>query len=461
MGLFNRPDKTTNSLTITLALTFLILCTFILFFIVSFEIYFQYTTQKNVISGQQQVVAQDAANTVKNFIQNKIIILQTTAAFSNLSSATNVQLKLNLEKLLGKETSFRQLVLFNKTGTVQTKVTRLSSFEPSQLEKAIGNDFLPNVQKGELYISPVYFDKNTTEPLVAIAIPIQDVFSDYQGSLTAEVNLKFMWDLVGSIKIGKSGHAYVVDKKGNLLAYEDTSRVLSGENLQTLSEVAQFLQGNRTNKGNTVSKGIQNTQVVASYVALGIPDWAVVVELPVNEAYESLFAAIRASVFIILINLFIVTIVSIYLSKKITDPLIKLRDASLAISQGNLDTKINISTKNEIGDLALAFNQMTTKLKESYTILEKKVEERTKELEDAKKQSEQVNIDLESKVNERTAELGKLKNSLELTVAERTKELNEKLEELERMNKLMIGRELKMTELKQEIEELKKHPVNS
>ncbi len=92
--------------------------------------------------------------------------------------------------------------------------------------------------------------------------------------------------------------------------------------------------------------------------------------------------------------------------------------------------------------------------------LEKRVSERTRELEELKNNLEQM-------VRERTAELEKLKTGLEKTVVERTKVLEEKLEELKRVNRLMIDRELKMVEMKKEIgalrkenEELKAKPVN-
>jgi len=104
-----------------------------------------------------------------------------------------------------------------------------------------------------------------------------------------------MWDLVGNIKIGKNGLAYVVDKKGNLLAYGDISRVLAGENLSNLHEVARFVNGEHTTEGSVTSNGIGNLKVVTSHVALEIPDWAVVVELPIHEAYEPLKDIIKNS----------------------------------------------------------------------------------------------------------------------------------------------------------------------
>lgn len=80
---------------------------------------------------------------------------------------------------------------------------------------------------------------------------------------------------------------------------------------------------------------------------------------------------------------------------------------------------------------------------------------KTQGLDEAQKQLKNINIELEKKVLERTAELEGLKNDLEKIVEERTKELEEKVKELERFQGLMVGREIKMIELKKEIEKLK------
>jgi methyl-accepting chemotaxis protein len=450
----DRKKQHVRSLTLTLAATFLAVCTVILLSIVTFEIYFQYRSQQRVISGQLQIIATDAANTVKSFIQDKFTILETATNLTNFTSTSPDEQKLMMEKFLGKENAFRQLVLFDTEGKETLRVTRLSSFEPSQMEQAIGSEYLASIKKGDNYISQVYIDNNTSEPLVAIMIPVKTIFGDIVGALGSEVNLKFMWELVGSIKVGQNGQAYVVDKNGTLLACDDISRVLSGDNLSTLIEVIKFSQGITKNEVTT-TKGIQGVTVITNHVPLDTPDWAVIVELPISEAYEPIVTTVKSSTLVVLLSLCIVTAISIYFSRKITTPLIKLRDASISISGGNLDTRIEIATKNEIGELAQTFNDMTMKLKQSYAILEQKVEERTKELEEAKKQMENVNVQLEGKVKERTVELQKLKDDLETTVAQRTEELNQKLNELEKINKMMVGRELKMAEMKRELEKLK------
>jgi len=61
----------------------------------------------------------------------------------------------------------------------------------------------------------------------------------------------------------------------------------------------------------------------------------------------------------------------------------------------------------------------------------------------------------EKEVEKRTRELEELSKKQEEIIKERTRELQEKVRDLEKFNKLAVGRELKMIELKEEIKKLK------
>jgi HAMP domain-containing protein/uncharacterized coiled-coil protein SlyX len=108
-------------------------------------------------------------------------------------------------------------------------------------------------------------------------------------------------------------------------------------------------------------------------------------------------------------------------------PLKKIKAATDFFNEGNLNSEIKIKAKDEIGDLADSLNMMFRDLKKS------------------KFEMEWYAKNLEVKIKART-------NALEMKNAEQEK-INEKLEHA---NKLMVGRELRMIELKKEIEKLKK-----
>lgn len=72
-------------------------------------------------------------------------------------------------------------------------------------------------------------------------------------------------------------------------------------------------------------------------------------------------------------------------------PLEKLERSAKLITAGNLDTRVEVESHDEIGRLAAAFSTMTRRLKESFETLEQKVRERTKDLSKAKNETEKTN----------------------------------------------------------------------
>ncbi|HJW97152.1 MAG TPA: cache domain-containing protein, partial [archaeon] len=225
-----KKGRNFRSLTVTLAIAFLALSAVVLLIASGLELYFNLQTQQQIIIGQQRLIAQDAASTVRSFIQDKFSMMESTASVSSLAADSKEQQKNILDKLLGREPSFRQLALLDSQNRKLVEVSRLSQ-SASGIESRLDSGFFDQAQKGEEYVGSVYIDEVTSEPMMIVAVPAKDVFGDLKGTLAAEVNLKFMWDLVGRIRIGDKGVAYVVDRQGRLIAFGDISRVLRGEDL--------------------------------------------------------------------------------------------------------------------------------------------------------------------------------------------------------------------------------------
>lgn len=129
-----------------------------------------------------------------------------------------------------------------------------------------------------------------------------------------------------------------------------------------------------------------------------------------------------------LISFFVAIILIILMvSRWVTTPIKKMRDATLLIGKGKTGVRINIKSKDELGELSNAFNQMF------------------KDIDNSRRDLEKYSKQLEKQVKERTKELEVSKKVLE-----------SRNFELERFNKLAVGRELKMIEFKKRIKELER-----
>ena len=109
---------------------------------------------------------------------------------------------------------------------------------------------------------------------------------------------------------------------------------------------------------------------------------------------------LKVSLGIILILVVIGIALSFFFSSRITTPIISLTKTSHAISSGDLGNRVEIKTNDEIGELAVSFNQMAENLKKAMDelsiekkSLEQKVQKRTQELEEA-------NIELKTRAEE-------------------------------------------------------------
>jgi signal transduction histidine kinase/DNA-binding response OmpR family regulator len=234
---------------------------------------------------------------------------------------------------------------------------------------------------GATYFGPVYY-RTESEPYITIAL----AESSAGGGVTvAEVNLKFIWDVIRAITISEQGYAYVVDGSGQLIAHRDISRVLRRSDYSVLPQV-QLAQatGAPAMASNaqpaTVAVNPEGTQVLTAFEMITPTCWWVFVEQPLEEAFAPMFASlIRTGVFV-LVGLVLSIVASMMLARRMVRPIKALEAGATRIGAGALDQRIEVRTGDELEALAEAFNRMAEQLADSRADLENKVTERTREL---------------------------------------------------------------------------------
>jgi GAF domain-containing protein/HAMP domain-containing protein len=373
------PSGASRSLVTTLAIAFVMLSVIPLLIVSGLLGYIDFQAQQKATYDQQQLIALKAATEVSGFTEKIFSALEAGARVGQVSDQE--QQRLILEKLLGFEDALRELVLVDKAGQQIAGVSRHSLTASSILSELAESDLIAQVGPDQRFVSEVYFDEETAEPLVILAVPVNDVFGDFQGALVAEINLKFMWDVVDRLQVGETGTAYVVDKQGDLIAFSDAARVLKGENLSQLTEVEEFVNGGDEDEVELYSTGINGSAVVALYEQLGTPDWAVVTEIPVAEAYQSSIYATALLLGIVLVMAILAAGAGVYASRYLTTPLLNLTQTASRLAAGEIGLQAAADGPAEIVYLASAFNTMTAQVQELIGSLEEQVVARTARLE--------------------------------------------------------------------------------
>lgn len=380
-----KQSKQSTGLTKTLTTAFVILSVLSLLLGSSFQIYFTFQAQREVVSNQQRVTASGAANEVANFIEQNFKALETVAQVSVPSSDSVERQRQILERLFGLQPDFREVALLNEQGQEVARLSRLAVITPDDLTNRVDSDYFNGVTKEPRYISPIHVNEITNEPLMTLAVPIRSALGDFEGALVAEVNLRSMWDLVANLPISKAeagaGVAYVVNKQGDLIAFKDTSRILRGDKVGHVHEVAEFMNGDGETDEAVIDIGINGTYILGIYVPLGTPDWAVIVELPVTEAYQDLIKNVGWSVLALVVVALLAGIGGVYAARRLAAPLLELTETATRIAEGGSELDAAVDGPAEIVQLAGAFNTMTARLRDLIALSEQRVADRTQRLE--------------------------------------------------------------------------------
>ncbi|HEY1295605.1 MAG TPA: ATP-binding protein [Chloroflexota bacterium] len=351
------------------------------------QLVFSYQEDQAVLVALQREKAAGASARIEAFISG-IQQLEAGALTPPLTSdgVTLDQRRTDLLRLLRQAPPILEVSYLDPDGVEQLRISRLElSVIGGHADRSQDPAFI-GTRTADTYYGPVYF-RNESEPYMTLGV--RDAASG-GGALVAEVNLKFIWDVVSRIQVGKSGYAYVVDSSGDLIAHPDISAVLSRPDLKALPQI-RALAGVDTGDEPSVAHNLQGQQVLTARAAVDPPGWWVFVEQPLQDAFAPLYASVLRTAVLLVAGLVLAVLVSLFLARRMVTPIRALQASADRIGAGALDARIDVHTGDELESLANAFNRMATQLRELYGTLEQRVEERTHELVQAKEEVEVAN----------------------------------------------------------------------
>ncbi|HSC62742.1 MAG TPA: GAF domain-containing protein, partial [Caldimonas sp.] len=339
-------------------------------------IYFSWRETKDHLVALQVEKAQNAANRIEQYILEIEHQLSWTALpRADADGDALESRRIEYLKLQRQAPAITEVVWIDPKGREQLRISRLAMDAIGSGTDLSSDPKFRLVSTGAVpvYYGPVYFRKGT-EPYMTIARPA----GSGGGVTAAEVNLKFVWDVVSRIKIGTAGLAYVVDADGVLIAHPDISLVLKKSDLKSLPQVAA--RDAPPTKASPPGRDLQGNEVFAAHAPIPTLKWTVFVETPSAEAFAPLYASILRAALLLAAGLVVAAAASFFIARALVRPLQALQQGAARIGAGELEHRIEVKTGDELENLAAEFNKMGSELKESYAGLERKVSERTAEL---------------------------------------------------------------------------------
>jgi signal transduction histidine kinase len=347
-----------------------------------FEVFFYYREHKAALIRIQHEQAEAAAAKISQFVKEIESQLGWTTQLP-WSAGSLQDRRFDALRLLRQVPAITELSQIDSTGKERLRVSRLAmDVVDSGLDLSKEPKFTEAVAN-KVYYGPVYF-RRESEPYMTLSLA--GTRKD-AGVSIAEVNLKLIWDVVSQIKVGERGHAYVVGSGGRLIAHPDISLVLRNTDMSKLVQVQAAMSGNPdTLDPLQGALNIQGQEVLTASAPISPLKWTMFVELPVKEAYASLYAALQRLAVVLLMASIFAVLAGIFLARRMVGPIQALRAGAERIGGGDFAQRISIKTGDELEGLANQFNDMGARLQESYADLENKVDQRTAELSESLQQ---------------------------------------------------------------------------
>ncbi|MCX6252444.1 MAG: histidine kinase [Bacteroidetes bacterium] len=235
--------------------------------------------------------------------------------------------------------------------------------------------FQQNNSATGIVIADEILDKKSFLPEISMMADIREVPSQRsEGKIILEISV----DAINTIMLnnnpesglGQTGETYLV---GRDYLMRSTSRFQPNSILHTKVRTTSAIDAFNDREGSVITNDYRNIPVLSSYSKLQIPgiNWVILAEIDLKEAMVPIFKMRNSIIMLTTLIAIIFSLFVLIISKRITRPVIELKDAAIKVGKGQYDIHLPIQTKDEIGALTASFNSMAGQIKEKTDELQK------------------------------------------------------------------------------------------
>src|SRR5256884_1414053 len=359
-------------------------------------------TQNESIQQKHEPMAESLAQAIYGYLLDQTSALQIAPSQTAANNSSSI-VRLNAP-------------VFNATHQTQ-ELAAAHSAQPAMLQLYVGNlagravaaappagvgvdysvwnyvkDVLNPRRIGPKYSDVIRSRGDASVAAVVIAVPILDAQRNLIGFLAGTVDLSEVQRLSNYSRIGASGQAVVVDRRGRVIAHPREDWRVEAKDLSSSAIFQQSLGQETGVSWYTDLDG--NVPRAAGYATVPVVAWKVWVSQPVAELRTELTPLIVSTVEWLLVAIVLALVLGFLAAAWITRPVDELTRAAGRIAQGDFVTPVTVRERfaaKELRALAHTFNQMVRQLSGAYLTLEDKVSQRTSELQSANQELARAN----------------------------------------------------------------------
>jgi two-component system, NtrC family, sensor kinase len=323
--------------------------------------------QETVVQGNLNV-ARQVSEQISLYVTGSVKILKALAADLQQTGLAPWQKDRILKNYVLEFPEFKELTLIDESGrpTITSRLGKPSVMVPGSAVTRID----------DVLISKFSVDSDLL-PTADLAIRLNDVEST--GWLVGRLNLEELWRMVDRIRVGNNGYASVVTSEGQLLAHGDPdqkSRVARGDKM-TGHPLINLLNSQRSERIASAEYSDEHGAFLGVAARSPLLDWTVIVEQPQSEAFAIPIALQRQLEIAIALALLAMLAVGYFWGRSFINPILALTRGTRALAAGRLDERVVVETKDELGQLGDAFNNMADRLVELQQDVRKKERQAT------------------------------------------------------------------------------------
>jgi methyl-accepting chemotaxis protein len=323
-------------------------------------------TNESIRADTEALMAQTAlglGNQVDDWINNNVSILRLAAKLPEIISMVEQQQKPILETIQ-KQYPWMYLVF-----TVGVDGMNVARSDDVPLKDYSDREYYKSIMMGKNLSWQTLIGKTSQKPALVLAVPIKSA-NQTVGVMAAAMTVDDISKNIATWKKGETGYAFLVDEKGYVVSHPDKQYVATRKNLDSHPLIANYRKKGWTTI--TTRFNTANGHPALGHVRSNNYGWALALQQDDSEVFSALNRVQKFALTLLGCTILLVSVIAWFSARAIVTPVMKLTDAAERMSLGELNVKIDIKSRDEIGLLAQAIGRMQTSLRLAMNRLRRK-----------------------------------------------------------------------------------------